>query len=110
VRVAQEAALANVMDAMESALAAGVKRPGGDAPRLAATPSAKRPRRMLDLAGDLSSDSDDEEEDEGEVSDAGEAAGVRSATPTPRGGPGRNILSCPVPSAVCACLGAAAVN
>ena len=61
-KVAQEAALANVMSAVESGLASvPVKRQSDAAP-----PPAKRQRasgHMLDLDGDLSSDSYDEVDD-----------------------------------------------
>ena len=70
VKVAQDAALANVMSAVESALASA---PAKRKPE-AALPTAKRrkaPRHMSGLDGDLSSDSDEEPEEDADVGAAG---------------------------------------
>ena len=78
VKVAQDAALANVMSAVESALASAPAKRKQDA----AVPPAKRqkvPRHMTDLDGHLSSDSD-EAPDQGADAEAA-AAHLRAALP-----------------------------
>ena len=81
VKVAQEAALANVMSAVESGLASVPAKRQSDAAPL----PAKRQRasgHMLDLDGDLSSDSDDEVDDaQPGPSDANEIAAEAQAQP-----------------------------
>lgn len=81
-KVAQEAALANVMSAVESGLASAPAKRKSDA----APPSAKRQRasgHMLDLDGDLSSDSDAEADGtEPGPSDANKVAAEAQAQPT----------------------------
>lgn len=61
VKVAQDAALANVLSAVESALASA---PGKRKPTAALKPAKrqKAPRHMSGLDGDLSSDSDEEQD------------------------------------------------
>ena len=70
VKVAQEAALANVMNAVESALASA---PGKRKPDTVLAPAKrqKAPRHMTDLDGDISSDSDEELHQEADARAAG---------------------------------------
>ena len=80
VKVAQDAALANVMSAVESALASASGKRKPDAPLLPAR-RQKAPRHMSGLDGDLSSDSDEELEQD---TDAG-AAGADMSAVRPKG-------------------------
>ena len=69
VKIAQDAALANVMSAVESALAsAPAKRPSD--PALLPAKRQKGPRHMIDLDGDLLSDSDEEPDQEADIGPA----------------------------------------
>lgn len=80
-KVAQDAALANVMSAVESALAsAPAKRKPAQA-----LPPAKRqkaPRHMTDLGGDLSSDSDEEPDEAADAGTAGEEVALQKEAET----------------------------
>ena len=100
VKVAQDAALANVMSAVESALASAPAKRASE-PAQPSMPSSKRRKasnHMLDLDGDLSSDSDEDPELEPEAATTADNADSSKQRPADGGSAKDSTVAASVPA------------